>query len=100
MTATTTEFAVPAIVRGSLIADGLIRFDGRNGTASFEAPDPQRLLAELPLRDPDRLHDVQELPFEEIADYLEALGDALVLERNPYLQEALELSAEFSDMTE
>jgi hypothetical protein len=99
MGATLTELSAPAFVRGSLIADDLVRFEGRGGMATFQAPDPQRLLAALPLRDPSRLRDIQDMPFEEIVTYLEALGHALELARNPHLQEALELSAQVSDMT-
>jgi hypothetical protein len=82
MTATAAQLSAPAVIRGALVT-----------------PEPRRLLNELPLRDPARLRDVHELPFEEIVDYLAALGDALTLERNPHLQEALGGLEGFSDMT-
>jgi hypothetical protein len=99
MAVTLIEVTAPAFVRGKLIAENHVGFGGRGGTASFQAPDPQRLLAELPLRDPSRLRDIQALRFEEIVAYLDELGRALDLSRNAHLQEALELSAQFSDMT-
>jgi Acyl-CoA reductase (LuxC) len=99
MAQTATELTAPAFIRGALIAEDLVSFGGRGGTASFRAPDPQRLIAALPLRDPSRLTDLHQLSLDEIVDYLSAVGNALVLERSPHLQEALELSAQFSDMT-
>jgi hypothetical protein len=83
MTATSTVVSAPAFVRGQVI----------------DAPNPEQLLRVLPLRDPDALNDVHAIPFEEIVSYLEALGEALALDRNPHLQEALELSSQYSDMT-
>jgi hypothetical protein len=53
----------------------------------------------LVLRDPRELRELQELPFDEIVAYLDALGEALELEHNEHLQEALAASEEFSDMT-
>ncbi|WP_245849191.1 acyl-CoA reductase [Mycobacterium palustre] len=99
MNNTMTGFAAPAIIRGQLIDDDLVTFGGRSGTATFRAPDPHRLLGSLELSDPSRLREVQDLPFSEIVAYLAALGDALTLPRNAHMQEALELSAQFSDMT-
>jgi hypothetical protein len=96
---TITELIAPAVIRGQLFAADLVSFGGRGGMTTFQAPDPQRLLGTLPLHDPSHLRNVQEMPFEEIVAYLAELGEALVLERNAHLQEALELSEQFSDMT-
>jgi hypothetical protein len=82
MTATGVRLAAPAVIRGELVT-----------------PEPGLLLDALPLRDPARLRDVHELPFEEIVHYLAALGEALTLGRNPHLQEALDGLEGFSDMT-
>ena len=89
----------PAFVRGRLVTDDLIQFGGRSGSTTFKAPDPQRLLGALPLVEPSGLRDLNEIKFDEIVAFLGAVGEALVLERNAHLQEALELSAQFSDMT-
>ncbi|MEZ0366077.1 acyl-CoA reductase [Mycobacterium sp. pUA109] len=67
--------------------------------ASFQAPDPNRVVHRLPLRDPRKLSDVHRLPFSEIVDYLDELGRHLVLDSNAHLQQALEHSAQWSDMT-
>jgi hypothetical protein len=99
MSQTVTELTAPAFVRGQLIDTDLVSFGGRGGSASFRAPDPRRLIGSLPLRDPSQLRDLQELPFDEIVAYLDALGQALRLERNEHLQAALESSQQFSDMT-
>jgi Acyl-CoA reductase (LuxC) len=99
MNHTLTGLTAPAFIRGRLVTEELVGFGGRGGAATFSAPDPHRLLGALPLPDPSLLRDVQDMPFDEIVAYLAALGEALVLGRNPHLQEALELSAQFSDMT-
>jgi hypothetical protein len=93
------QLVAPAVVRGEVITGDLVTFGGRGGGLRFRAPDPTSLLPVLPLRDPSRLADVQHLPFEEIVAYLDELGGALRLEHNEYLQEALEQSAGFSDLT-
>jgi hypothetical protein len=95
----TAALSVPAFIRGQLITDDLVRFGGRGGSETFHTPDPQRLLGGLPLVDPGGLGDLQEISFDEIVAFLARLGEALVLEKNTHLQEALELSAQFSDMT-
>src|ERR1700758_1267292 len=98
MPGTVTEIVAPAYVRGDLIAKDLVTFGGRDGIAAFRAPDPRGLRASLALRDPGRLRELQQLPFEEIVAYLDALGAELDVERNAHLQEAIELSALFSDL--
>ena len=94
-----TELVTPAVVRGDLITDDLVGFGGRGGGLRFCAPDPTSLVGVLPLRDPSRLLDLHQLPFEETVAYLDELGRALVLERNEHLQEALEHAGGFSDLT-
>lgn len=95
----TPELVVPAYMRGETLLDELVTFDGRGGTASFQAPDPNHLVRALALRDPRRLSDLHQLPFSETVDYLDELGRHLVLERNPHLQQALGHSSQWSDMT-
>ena len=99
MIPTLTALTAPAFVRGELITEDLVRFGGRGAVETFQTPNPQKLLGALPLFDPSRLRDLHEIPFEEIVAFLAAVGEALVLQRNAHLQEALELSAQFSDMT-
>jgi hypothetical protein len=93
-----TELVVPAVVRGEVVEDELVSFGGRGGRASFRTPAPATLLEQLGAG-PSCLRDVYDLPFDEIVDYLEALGQRLVLSDNVFLQEALEHSIGWADMT-
>jgi len=87
------------VVRGRVVSGDLVEFGGRGGGIRFEAPDPHQHAAALPLPDPQGLADLHQLRFDDILDYLEALGQALELERNPLLQEALEASCLSSSLT-
>lgn len=98
MSQTLNVLSAPACIRGELIEKDLVPFGGRGGTP-FHAPEPRALTGLLALSDPGRLRDVQSLPFDEIVDYLAALGRALGLGRNAHLQQALEASEHYSDMT-
>ena len=93
------EVVVPAVIRGELVSHDLVAFGGRGGSAHFRTPDPNRIVDRLALRDPGRLRDVQQLKFDEIIAYLEELGRHLLLDTNPHLQEALDHSTQWSDMT-
>ncbi len=83
---------IPLIIRGRVIADRDLEFGGRRGGAAFVTADVRKHLAELPLSSPSRLADLHAMPFTEILDYLDQLGGLLDLQKNPFLQEALELS--------
>jgi hypothetical protein len=89
----------PAFIRGETVTDDLVPFAGREGDAAFRAPDPRSLLSRLALHDPRLLTDVHELAFDEIVAYLDELGRRLRLSDNEYLQEALESSVQWADMT-
>lgn len=99
MAQTLTDLRIPALIRGRLHETELVDFGGRGGGASFHAPDPRRLLGELALADPGAMSDLQELPFDEILEFLAAVGERLQLSDNVHLQEALAHSEAFSDMT-
>ena len=86
------SFHVPLIIRGQRIDDGRLEFAGRNAGVRYTAPDVKRHLAQLPLASPAQLNDQYALKFEEVLDYLHALGQALAFGRNRHLQEACELS--------
>jgi hypothetical protein len=96
---TVPKLVVPAVIRGELESGDLVAFGGRGGSAYFQSPDPNRIVNRLTLTDPSRLRDVHELKFGEIVDYLAEVGRHLVLESNAHLQEALEYSSHWSDMT-
>jgi Acyl-CoA reductase (LuxC) len=93
------ELVVPAVIRGELGSADLVAFGGRGSSAHFRTPDPNRTVDRLALPDPGRLRDVQQLRFDEIVDYLQELGRHLVLDTNAHLQEALDYSTQWSDMT-
>jgi len=69
-----------------------VSFGTRSGGAEFQAPDMSRHVARLPLRSPAEMADLYQLGFDDILDVLEALGDALVFERNAHLQQAYQAS--------
>lgn len=87
------------VVRGRVVDSDPVEFGGRGGGIHFTSPDPRRHAGLLPLRDPLGLADLHRLRFDDLLDYLEALGEALELERNPFLQEALEASYQTSSLT-
>jgi hypothetical protein len=83
-------YTVPLFLRGEVITDDLVSFGTRSGGAAFQAPDMARHVSRLPLGSPMAMTDLNDLEFDEILDVLGALGDALVFETNPHLQEAYE----------
>jgi hypothetical protein len=93
-----TVIVAPAFVRGATLSAELVTFGGR-GTGVFSAPDPLTLVDRLPLADPRALRDVHAISFDEIVDYLAALGERLQLAGNAHLQAALACSEAWSDLT-
>ena len=83
-----SAYTVPLFLRGEVIVDDLVSFGTRTGAAKFQAPDMARHVHRLPLPSPMAMADLYEVPFDEILDVLEALGNALDFERNMHLQEA------------
>ncbi len=84
-----TTFTVPMFVRGEVITDDLVPFATRLDH-SFTAPDPARHAHRLPLRTPMDMADLYDISLDEILDVLAELGQALVFEKNAYIQEAFE----------
>jgi Acyl-CoA reductase (LuxC) len=80
------------IIRGRVIEDDLVEFGGRGGSLVFRAPDPHKHAVHLPVSSPAALADLYDLRFDDILDYLDALGERLEISRNAYLQEARELT--------
>ena len=87
-----SAYTVPLFLRGDVITDDLVSFGTRSGGAEFQAPDMSRHVARLPLPSPAEMADLYQLGFDDILDVLEALGDALVFERNAHLQQAYQAS--------
>lgn len=96
---TAARYHVPLIIRGQVIEDADLQFGGRRGGVAFTTPDVRRHVDALFLREPGDLADIHALTSEEIFDYLDALGGELTLDRNPYLQEAFELSCQTSGLS-
>lgn len=78
------------VIRGEYIDADHVSFGGRSEGIEFFAPDPHKYVRRLPLGNPTKLSDLYRLSFDEILDYLVALGKRLEFESNPYLQEAFE----------
>src|SRR5277367_827923 len=92
-------YHIPLIIRGRIIEDRDLEFGGRRGGVAFTTADVRKHLAELPLSVRSRLAELHAVPFEEILDYLDSLGHCLDLKKNPYLQEAFELSSQTSGLS-
>jgi Acyl-CoA reductase (LuxC) len=89
----------PCAIRGQLITDNLVSFGGRGAAAQFESPDPAKIVTRLPLRNPGDMRSLYAIKIDEIIDYLVALGEALDLSKNGFMQEALEHSYAMTDLT-
>jgi hypothetical protein len=85
-----TEYKSGAVIRGHYIDTDLVPFGGRSMGIEFLSPDPKKLLPYLPLGNPSRMSDLYDISFDEIVDYLGELGKRLSLEKNAYMQQALE----------
>ena len=94
-----SRIIAPAVIRGQVITDDLVPFGGRGGEVEFHSPDPAKLLDRLPLRDPRSMRSLYTLSIEDIIDFLVELGPRLDPARNPFMQEALELSYGATDLT-
>lgn len=94
------EFRVPLIIRGEIIDDAAIVHGGRRGGVSFRAPDLAAHVGRLTLRTPSQMADLYAISFEEILDYLVALGQRLDFATNRHVQEAFRLSCITSGLSE
>jgi len=92
-------YDIPLIIRGKLITDNLVDFEGRRGELTFRTPDVAKYIEQLPLTDPTQMADMYELSFADVVDYLDQLGKRLSPKVNPYMQEAYELSCVTSGLT-
>lgn len=93
-------FDIPLLIRGRLITDQMVEFEGRRGELTFRSPDASQHLSQLPLINPTRLSDMyDELRIADVVDFLDQLGKRLSPKVNPYMQEAFELSCLTSGLT-
>ena len=88
-----------AVLRGKVIETDLIEFGGRGGDITFLAPDPHKIVDQIPLASPRLMEDLYSVSFDQILDYLAELVPRLDLKGNPYLQEALAYSYDTAPTT-
>jgi len=93
------QFKAGMAIRGKWLDQDLVEFGGRSVGISFLSPDPNRYARALPLASPLALADVHALRFDEILDFIDALGERLQLHDNAHLQQALEASCLTSSQT-
>lgn len=85
---------IPLVVRGEVIDDPALEYPGRHHGFTLCTPDTFSHVQRMCAPNAEQLEDLHALKFEEIEDYLDCLGQALSLEKNAYLTEALEQASE------
>jgi len=85
-------YVIPLLIRGKIITDNLVDFEGRRGEVIFRTPDVTKYLDQLPLTDPTQMADMYQLSFAEVVEFLDELGKRFSPKVNPYMQEAYEVS--------
>ena len=92
-----TSHKVPFVVRGELVEGADVVHSGPGFT--FTTPDPAAVTARIGCQPLD-LADLHDVSLDEVLDLLAGLGERLQLDRNPFIQEAFELSVLTSDLPE
>ena len=90
---------LPLLVRGKEILEQLVEYPVRYGKRTILTPDAKLLWPEL-VCSSTSLKDIHELPLSEIISFLVKIGYALNIDTNPYLQRAIELTKDASNLTE
>ena len=90
---------IPMILRGRIITDCLTEIPGRGGNITFDTPDANHYLDQIPLGHPEKMADMYELSFDDILDYLVELGERLDINKNEHMQEARGLTYAASPLT-
>ncbi len=85
------EYDIPLIVRGEVIREHMVPFQGRRGGISFRTPDVKRFIHRIVMSNPIGMEDMYRLSLSDVLDYLEELGSQLVLAKNEHLQQAMEM---------
>jgi hypothetical protein len=93
------EYTIPLIIRGSIIEEDLVTFDGRGNNIVFKTPDVRKYASEIPLARSTGLMDFHALSLNEIIDYLSELGSRLSPDRNPHMRLALDISTQTSGLS-
>ena len=87
------------IIRGVVVEENLVAFQGRGDSLTFATPDPRIYVGRLALQSPADFRDLYELSFDDILDFLEELGARLDIETNSYMQLAREYTYATSHLT-
>ncbi|OLS25636.1 MAG: hypothetical protein HeimC3_13840 [Candidatus Heimdallarchaeota archaeon LC_3] len=90
---------LPLLVRGKEILEELVEYPVRYGKRTILTPDAKLLWPEL-VCSSNSLKDIHELPLSEIISFLVKVGYELNIDTNPYLQRAIELTKDASNLTE
>jgi hypothetical protein len=87
------------ILRGKVIEDNLVTYEGRRGEIIFRSPDVKKYVSEIPLSNPSNISDLYDISVDEIIDYLSELGARLSPDTNPHMATALEISIQTSGLS-
>ena len=90
------EYTIPLIIRGRIIEDNLVRYEGRRGEIAFLTPDVNKYLDQIVLRNGADLQDYYSVSLDNILDFLEELGRRLHPDINPDIRLALEMNMQSS----
>ncbi|OLS25164.1 MAG: hypothetical protein HeimC3_16080 [Candidatus Heimdallarchaeota archaeon LC_3] len=90
---------LPWLVRGKEILEDMVEYPVRYGKRTILTPDAKLLWSELVCAS-NNLRDIHELPVSEIINFLVKVGHALNIDTNKYLQRAIDLSIDASNLTE
>lgn len=96
----TARCDVPLVVRGEVVEGDWVAFGGRATGIEFRAPDPTLHVERLPLASPTAMADLHSLSFDDIVEYLDALGRRLDPDTNPWIQQAYDAALRTSGLTE
>tara|TARA_R110002110_G_scaffold400712_1_gene617254 strand:- start:1423 stop:2874 length:1452 start_codon:yes stop_codon:yes gene_type:complete len=94
-----SSYQVPLIIRGEIIEESTLEFEGRKGTVHFSTADVGKHLTQLTSYDREAMAAYQALSIDSIARFLDRLGQRLNLDNNPWLQQAFELSCHTSGIS-
>ncbi|OLS26013.1 MAG: hypothetical protein HeimC3_12870 [Candidatus Heimdallarchaeota archaeon LC_3] len=90
---------LPWLVRGKEILENMVEYPVRYGKRTILTPDAKLLWSELVCAS-NNLRDIHELLLSEIINFLVKVGHALNIDSNKYLQRAIDLSIDASNLTE
>jgi hypothetical protein len=90
---------LPWLIRGKELTEDYVEYPVRYGKRTILTPDAKPLWTKLVCSAND-LKDIHELPLAEIISFLVKVGYALDIESNSYVQRAIKLTRDASNLTE